>query len=72
MEKDDDCGGLVTQANVFVKQYLLEVKKIPVDLLCVHPRNRGGVYPHTGRVQALATELLKVGFDAKDVAPVGC
>ena len=66
MEKDDDCGGLVTQANAFIKQYTVEVKRISIDLMCVHPVNRGGVYPNVARVQTLAADLMKAGFDAKE------
>jgi hypothetical protein len=42
-------------------------KKVPVDSLGVHPKNRGGVYPSGVRCKSLCVEVIEVGFIKEEV-----
>ena len=52
---------LVTKDNVIIR------KKIRIEYLGVHPKNRGGVYPAGVRVKSLAVEVLDSGFVKEEV-----
>ena len=42
-------------------------KKVSIDSLGVHPKNRGGVYPSGVRCKSLCVEVIEVGFIKEEV-----
>ena len=64
--------GLIRQAMAYRVKYRViaangaHKRKLPLSLLGVHNRNRGGVYPSPETVENLGLKLLSVGFSSEE------
>ena len=71
--KEMDYGPMVAGMALRVKYRKLDSegkivrKKIPLQSLGVHPKNRGGVYAAGLRVRSLAIETVEAGFVKEEV-----
>ena len=62
----ESADGSMRKAMAFRVKYRTNTKRLPLHLLGVHQRNRGGVYPQGETVQNLALTILKNGFSSSE------
>ena len=63
--------GSLRKAMALRVKYREGRKEIPLSLLSVHPKNRGGTYPNGETVHNLCKTILKDGFSAEEAHHAG-
>ena len=68
----DELYGLIREAMALRVKYRLidshgkHKRRVPLMLLCVHPKNRGSIYPQPERVQNLGIQIHEQGEDESE------
>ena len=66
-----DEKGPLELANELTTKFFLSKQRIPLQSLCVHPANRGGVYPNGPRVANLINDVLLAGVVKSEADHLG-